>query len=373
MTCESRPALRHDWRVLGFRPLTACIVAIGACNPAASSGPESTTPEPSVAVRPRVEAALVRAAPGSKLEVTASSIVLDGRPLERTPRNGHVILPLAEALADQRVTTVQLVAAPDVPMAAFTDVLFTLGASGVDGNLVADTPDGPGLLPLLVHDLLDAQTFQQVAVHVQRDRVTVHDGGELETYGLDEIKALEARVGAAAIAARKATLPALVAVSFDDDAQIESLAKVVAAARGSDCPSALPCQVHAVSLLANRGWGGRRRLDNREPEPVTPAKAIVKGPMDKDAIRQVVRSHIEEIRYCYNQGLLEQDDLAGRVTVQFNIGTDGGVRAAAVAESDLGHEQVEKCIVRAVKTWTFPAPTTGGNAVVTYPFVLMPG
>lgn len=359
--------------MLGFRPLTACIVAIGACNPAASSGPESTTPEPSVAVLPRVEAALVRDASGSKLEVTPNSIVLDGRTLERTPRNGHVILPLAQALADQRVTTVQLVAAPDVPMAAFTDVLFTLGASGVDGNLVADTPDGPGLLPLLVHDLPEAHTFQQVAVHVQRDRVTVHDGGELETYGLDEMKALEARVGAAAIAAMKATLPAMVAVSFDDDAKIESLARVVAAARGSDCPSALPCQVHAVGLLANRGWGGRRRLDNREPEPVTSAKAIIKGPMDKDVIREVVRSHIEDVRYCYNQGLLEQDDLSGRVTVQFTIGPDGAVAAAVIADSDLGHEGVENCIAKATKRWTFPPPTTGGSAVVTYPFVLTPG
>ncbi len=99
----------------------------------------------------------------------------------------------------------------------------------------------------------------------------------------------------------------------------------------------------------------------------------VQGEMDRDAIRDVVRAHIAEIRQCYNQGLAEDPKLAGRLAVHFEIGRTGRVTSAQLQSSDLGHAGVESCVVGAVKDWKFPRPRGGGKVSVTYPFVLSPG
>ena len=117
------------------------------------------------------------------------------------------------------------------------------------------------------------------------------------------------------------------------------------------------------------GFGGRGKKVAR----VRQAKATVKGSLDKDIIRRIVRAHINEIRYCYNQGLTKEPDLEGRVAVKFTIGGTGKVTDSEVATTSLDNEDVEDCIAKAVKRWKFPRPTGGGNVVVTYPFVLSPG
>jgi hypothetical protein len=117
------------------------------------------------------------------------------------------------------------------------------------------------------------------------------------------------------------------------------------------------------------GFGGRGK---RVPQ-VRVAKAAVKGAMDKDIIRRIVRAHINEVRYCYNQGLTKNPNLEGRVKVQFTIGPTGQVPVAVVSEKTISDNNVAQCIAKAVKRWKFPRPQAGGNVVVTYPFVLQPG
>jgi TonB family protein len=117
------------------------------------------------------------------------------------------------------------------------------------------------------------------------------------------------------------------------------------------------------------GLGGR---GTRVPR-VRQSKAEVKGSLDKDIIRRIIRAHINEVRYCYEQGLARDPALSGKVSIQFTIDTTGSVSAATVADSTLSDEKVASCIAKAVKRWTFPKPTGGGSVVVTYPFVLEPG
>ncbi len=117
------------------------------------------------------------------------------------------------------------------------------------------------------------------------------------------------------------------------------------------------------------GFGGRGK---RVPR-VRASKATVKGALDKDIIRRIVRAHINEVRYCYNQGLVRDPSLKGKVSIQFTIGPTGKVPAAVVASHTLADEKVANCIAKAVKRWKFPKPTGGGNVVVTYPFTLEPG
>lgn len=124
---------------------------------------------------------------------------------------------------------------------------------------------------------------------------------------------------------------------------------------------------------------GRARLNGRSRRvPVVRAAAASVccggvGP-GKDVIRRVVRSHINEVRHCYNQGLVRAPSLQGRVAIQFRIDARGSVQTAVVAESTIDDANVGRCIANAVKRWRFPASERGvGSALVTYPFVLAPG
>jgi hypothetical protein len=122
-------------------------------------------------------------------------------------------------------------------------------------------------------------------------------------------------------------------------------------------------------LGTSSGFGGR----GKKVPKVRQSKAEVKGSLDKDIIRRIVRAHINEVRHCYNQGLTRDSSLSGKVTIQFTVNPVGSVPVALVSESTIKDSDVSNCIAKAVKRWKFPKPYGGGNVVVTYPFVLEPG
>ena len=117
---------------------------------------------------------------------------------------------------------------------------------------------------------------------------------------------------------------------------------------------------------AGAGFGGR----GRGPIPmVRQAKAEVKGALDKDIIRRIVRGHINEVRHCYNQVLARDPSAQGRVKIQFVIGATGKVPSAVVQETTMKSAAVGSCIANAVKRWTFPKPQSS-SVIVSYPFIL---
>ena len=118
-----------------------------------------------------------------------------------------------------------------------------------------------------------------------------------------------------------------------------------------------------------RGAGGFRGRSTGVPQ-VRSGGANVRGSLSKEVIRRVVRRHINEVKFCYEQQLNARPDLQGRVTTRFVISPTGSVQSAMVANSSLRNQAVESCIVRAVRRWTFPAPDGGGVVVVNYPFLL---
>ncbi|HEY0134418.1 MAG TPA: TonB family protein, partial [Nannocystis sp.] len=117
------------------------------------------------------------------------------------------------------------------------------------------------------------------------------------------------------------------------------------------------------------GFGGR---GTRVPT-VRQAKAEVQGSLDKEIIRRIVRAHINEVRYCYNQALARDPNAKGRVAITFTVAADGKVLKAEVSESTMADAAVGTCVATAVKTWTFPKPDGGASVIITYPFVLEPG
>jgi len=117
------------------------------------------------------------------------------------------------------------------------------------------------------------------------------------------------------------------------------------------------------------GFGGRGR-----PVPkVRQRKASVEGAMDADIVRRIVRSHINEVRDCYELGLDKDATLSGEVTIDFTIDARGKVSSAEVAEDTLGDKEVGKCMGKALERWKFTRPKDGGSVKVSCPFVLAPG
>jgi FHA domain len=114
------------------------------------------------------------------------------------------------------------------------------------------------------------------------------------------------------------------------------------------------------------GLGGRRA---HAPD-VVPGTAQVRGSLDKEIIRRIIRRHLNEVKFCYEKELMKKADLYGRVMIQFTISGTGQVVASVVQNSTMNNPSVEQCIAGAVRRWEFPKPQGGGIVIVSYPFVL---
>ena len=130
----------------------------------------------------------------------------------------------------------------------------------------------------------------------------------------------------------------------------------------------------AMSGLGGLGLSGTGRtnaqVDGSTVAPrVVPGKPRVKGSLDKEIIRRVVRQHRREVRYCYEKQLVKNPDLSGKISVNFMIGSTGAVKSAVVKGSTMASDEVGSCVAKKVRRWKFPEPKGGGVVVVTYPFV----
>jgi hypothetical protein len=157
---------------------------------------------------------------------------------------------------------------------------------------------------------------------------------------------------------------------------------IVGTGRGGDGLATGVLGLSTAGVLAQTGVGSgdtfnRRRgrsLGHGPREAKTPRvhikSPITKGDIDKAAVRRVVRSHINEVRACYNTGLTKNPHLQGRVEVNFVILGNGGVGSSVVTGNGTKDGQVGKCIARAVKRWKFPRRGSAGAVTVKYPFNL---
>ena len=96
----------------------------------------------------------------------------------------------------------------------------------------------------------------------------------------------------------------------------------------------------------------------------------IAGSLDKDLVRQVIRENVGKVRFCYEESLQHNPSLAGKVAVRFVIGRDGQVRSASVDDgSTLSDAALSACLLSRVRGLVFPAPKSGGEVTVRYPFV----
>jgi outer membrane biosynthesis protein TonB len=104
--------------------------------------------------------------------------------------------------------------------------------------------------------------------------------------------------------------------------------------------------------------------------PAAAPQATVEGGLDKPAVREVVRAHIDDVRECYNAELIEDDTVGGHVIVSFVVQPDGSASEVVVPESTMP-ERFDACVTTIVAAWTFPA--ADAETRVSYPFNLSAG
>ncbi len=123
--------------------------------------------------------------------------------------------------------------------------------------------------------------------------------------------------------------------------------------------------ISAFGYRANDGGATANRLSAAE---VTPGVFTAVGSLDKEIIRRIVRLHLKELRYCYEQELARNAALQGRIKLQFTIGANGQVFTSVLQSSTMNNTRVEHCAVNTVRGWEFPRPTKPETVMVQYPF-----
>ena len=99
------------------------------------------------------------------------------------------------------------------------------------------------------------------------------------------------------------------------------------------------------------------------------SEAVVDEGLTREEVARVIHSHMSEIRYCYESGILRDPTLAGKLLVDFKINASGHVPNAGVMEASLKGTEVSQCLLGKLKGWKFPEPRGGVIVAVTYPFI----
>lgn len=120
------------------------------------------------------------------------------------------------------------------------------------------------------------------------------------------------------------------------------------------------------------GAGARGRPAREVRVRMQTAAPRVSGYLSPEQIMRVVRRNQAAVRYCYENELQRQPNLAGRIEIRWRIARNGSVTTSRVGSSTMRNARVEGCIVRQVRRWRFPEPD-GGEVDVNFPFIFGTG
>ena len=95
------------------------------------------------------------------------------------------------------------------------------------------------------------------------------------------------------------------------------------------------------------------------------------GSIDKEAVRRVVKSALNQFKACYEKEYRMNSRLEGKLVIQWEIHERGEAKNAKVvrAKSTINNTAVENCVRDRMLLLKFPEPPPGTAAEVTYPFI----
>ncbi len=142
------------------------------------------------------------------------------------------------------------------------------------------------------------------------------------------------------------------------DTDVQRLVDVIAALDGAGALAVALGRTPAADSPEARKRGQRIvRARAGQPQSV--------GDLDKAIIRRYVKRALPQVKACYEKALATQPDLAGTVSTQFFIASNGVVASANAAGVD---GEVAACVAAVIKGIEFPKPKGGGGVQVNYPF-----
>jgi hypothetical protein len=80
----------------------------------------------------------------------------------------------------------------------------------------------------------------------------------------------------------------------------------------------------------------------------------VEGELDPEKVKRQVKESRYQMRQCYQDGMNKDPDLKGEMGLQFTVSQSGKVLAALERHTDFASEDVKKCIVKEIRSWSFP-------------------
>lgn len=117
--------------------------------------------------------------------------------------------------------------------------------------------------------------------------------------------------------------------------------------------------------------GGTGEVDGIGGGPVVrvaleqPGGTVAEELVDRTRLKWFVNKHLGEVRYCYEQALKTDADLAGRIELGWTLEAGTAYDLVVLGDSS-GHPNLASCVQERVGSWSFPAELEGD---VTWPFV----
>lgn len=136
----------------------------------------------------------------------------------------------------------------------------------------------------------------------------------------------------------------------------------------ASAPSPNAANVPPASALSSADPRPIPRVGPKHNATVRSEAPTISGQLAPDVVQRVVRGKSGAYRQCYEQGLVANPDLRGRVAIKFVVDASGAVEKAEDAGSDLGDATVISCVAQTLRSLKFPQPE-GGPVTVVYPFV----
>jgi hypothetical protein len=117
--------------------------------------------------------------------------------------------------------------------------------------------------------------------------------------------------------------------------------------------------------FGSRGLASKKGFDSSYLEPNT----VVKGSMDPELLRKILREYIPQFRHCYQQELIGNDDkLAGIVELNFTINAEGkAIKPQISMKNTKFSDKGANCMVDVLNVIEFPKPKGGGVVDVIQP------
>ncbi len=116
-------------------------------------------------------------------------------------------------------------------------------------------------------------------------------------------------------------------------------------------------------LTAWMGGSGRAAL--RSDGGVDATK---QGELSPAIVAGLVRSHLGDVKGCFDQALRGNPQLAGKVVAHFTIESSGSLSSIRFESDTVGDGEMAACIQARIAAWRFPPPS-GGAVEVSFPFV----